>query len=170
MNNKKRIVFDYKTMEITDKKVYNPISAVGVLFRKFIDNIPYVLLMKYSNPKYNYLDDFGGKTDFEDKHPYDTAIRETLEESNNIINPSNLIMNNKYRKFYNKRCKYLCYVVNVEEDFFKDTTIFGNVEIKENIGRTLHWYKVDEELFNKVSVRIKSYIKKMINRRKYNDL
>ncbi len=155
-----RRIFNYDTMEITDVKVNNPVMAVGILFRKFIDNIPHVLLMKYSDPKYNYLDDFGGRTDLEDKHPYDTAIRETLEESNDIINPTEYLKNNK-KSYYDSKCKYLCFIVDVEQDFFKDTEVFGMIEKKDNIGRVLDWYKVDEDLYSKVSVRLQNCVKEI---------
>lgn len=121
----------------------NTISACGCLFK----NKNKLLLIKYDDPNWSYLDDFGGQVDNDDKTPYDTIIREASEETNEQISTNiikKLLKNNKYNTFYNNKSKYFCVVFEVTDDFFKDTSIFGTTEYADNIKRTINWYTIDE--------------------------
>ncbi len=159
----KRKIFDCDTMR--EKKeiwVRRPITAAGILFKKIVNNEKYILLMKYRSEKHNYLDDFGGRTEEKDITPFDTAIRETLEESNNIINATKYIREGKYKTYYDKKCKYLSILIEENKDFYNDTNVFGDYEYKDGIFRELNWYKLDNDTINKVSIRIKYILMKLI--------
>jgi len=77
-----------KVFYIGDKIV----SAAGCLFYKKVNNDIYLLLIKYEDPNWPLLDDFGGKVDIIDNTIEDTIIRELREETNNIINTINTIV------------------------------------------------------------------------------
>lgn len=118
---------------IVDNKV---VTAAGCLIYKRTPEI-HVLLIRYANPRWPLLDDFGGKVDVDDTSVDETIVRELSEETNNIITkiPGN------YVDFYNPTSKYLCRVVEVSSDFYEDTSVFGDRETKDNIPRTVAWYK-----------------------------
>lgn len=125
----------------------NTISAAGCLFYKQSKNDLELLLISYNDPKWNNLDDFGGQVDDVDNTIYDTIIRETMEETNNMIEREFIekkINDKQYKSFYNNFSKYYMIAIEVDENFYPDTKIFGNLEIKDNIKRTVKWYNYSD--------------------------
>ena len=148
----------YKTISKTSKAncFDNSISACGCLFYKIYNNELYLLLISYADPKWPKLDDFGGQIDSDDNSVLDAIIRETSEESNNLISEKiikKLLINNKYETFYNKTSKYYNFAIKVDNDFFHDTKVFGVLEKTDNIKRTISWYKYND-VKSKISLRI----------------
>lgn len=137
-------------------QIENPITAAGCLFYKTFKNAKYLLLINYKDPKWPLLDDLGGKTDMEDKTIFETVIRETMEETNNIIDPSNYFKSEeKYKTFYTPESKYLCVLIQEAPDFHMNPQIFGDTEHKDNILRNIKWYKYTPELKDKLSHRLR---------------
>jgi len=155
-----RKVFNYD--DFTESKIvpanklgtyHNTISACGCLFK----NNDRLLLIKYEDPKWPNLDDFGGQVDNDDESPFDTIIRETFEETNGAISKKivkNFLDKKKYTAFYTGKSKYFCTVFEVDDDFIEDTSVFGTVETADNIKRTIDWYTISEAK-NKLSNRLK---------------
>lgn len=122
----------------------NSISACGCVFYKIEDNKVKLLLIKYTNiKKNNKLDDFGGKVDNVDMSVYQTIARETSEETNDLISKQFILdqlSETKYVSFYTQSSKYYFIAIQVSNDFFPNTEIFGNDETYEKIPRTVHWF------------------------------
>lgn len=170
---KRRRIFNYD--DLTQTKIVtslgakhelyeNSISAGGCLFYKKVNNSKELLLISYSHYNVNKLDDLGGKSEIEDKTVFDMIIRETLEESNFIININFLqdkIFNKDYRAFYNANSKYYILLIEVDESFYPDTSIFGNFEETDKIFRDIKWYEYDT-VKSKLSARL-LYCKDLIN-------
>lgn len=132
----------------------NSISAAGCLFYKIVDGEVWLLLIKYINPEYPLLDDFGGKVDITDNSIMETIMRELSEETNGIISGDyieNLI--NVSPAFYNKKSKYYMKTVCVDNSFYPDTTIFGDFEGTDRISRTIGWYKFND-VWDKLAHRL----------------
>jgi hypothetical protein len=120
----------------------NTISACGCLFYKIVNNKLKLLLISYSDPKWPKLDDFGGIIDKDDDTLIDAIVRETLEESNHKIKESMLRKKLSGGKaFYNQYSKYYVIAVEVVNDFYYDTSIFGDFEETDRIERKLKWYE-----------------------------
>jgi uncharacterized protein (DUF952 family) len=148
-----RKVFNYDDWSQSDlvpktklKRFPRSISACGCLFRK--ENK--ILLIKYEDPQYPYNDDFGGQVDEIDHSPLDTIVRETCEESNDVITKELMakMMSRPYKSYYDDTMKYYNIVLEVDEDFFPDTSIFGDLEITDNIKRTLAWYDITNDTYS----------------------
>jgi ADP-ribose pyrophosphatase YjhB (NUDIX family) len=138
-----------KIVALSDKdKLYdNSISAVGCLFYKITNKKIKLLLIKYEDPNWQRLDDFGGQIDESDNTIEEAVIRETREESNHIICDEylkNIFETKNYTSFYNKLSKYYCITVKVNDDFFPNTKVFGDLEITDNIKRKVLWYDYDK--------------------------
>jgi 8-oxo-dGTP pyrophosphatase MutT (NUDIX family) len=164
----RRRIFNYDDMsksKVVDnlnsksKLFDNSISASGCLFYKIVDNKIKLLMIKYTDPRWPKLDDFGGKIDEPDKSVFDAAIRETTEETNNVISKDIILKilsdNDDYICFYNKTSKYYVYLMKVDDDFFNDTSIFGNFEKADKISRTVGWYDLHTNKKN-IAYRIQS--------------
>lgn len=134
---------EFKIVESNKDAYTNTISACGCLFYKVVNGDLYLLLISYTDPEWDRLDDFGGKIDTTDVSVIDAIIRETSEESNDIIN-GDIIQRCDYYEFYNRQSKYYSIVIEVDDDFFPDTTVFGDFERADRLGRTVNWYKYDE--------------------------
>jgi hypothetical protein len=175
-----------------NNKYNNHIRASGILF--YNKNTKKVLMIK-KDGKY---EDFGGKTDIVDNHAFDTACRETEEESNgifsqkellakydlnNIIPIDNIVPPNKYKYDsikvlattmvnnitnksdtnksvnitnkivsnryifkngptykYSSHGKYIVYLIELTEHI--DPILFGEMEIHDNLVRTVEWINV----------------------------
>ena len=167
-----RKIFNYDNFEESkiipklDKKYTydNTVSAAGCLFYKKSNEKLELLLISYDDPKWNKLDDFGGQVDDLDNTIYDTIIRETIEETNNIIKKDfleKMINDKQYRSFYNNLSKYYVITIEVDDNFYPDTKIFGNFETKDKIGRSIRWYNYSD-IKNKISNRLTSN-KEIIN-------
>lgn len=147
-----RKIFNYENldeskivcMQSDRKKLYdNSISAGGCLFYKINNNRLYLLLIKYADPNWPLLDDFGGQVDQNDITIFDTITRETTEETNNIITKDYLldwIQNGETKSFYNKVSKYYLILIEANENFYNNTDIFGSVEFADNIKREIKWF------------------------------
>jgi len=122
------------TFYINDK----PIRAGGVIFYyqdELTKNIK--ILVQYTertvdNIKRMLYEDIGGKTDEIDKCINDTIIRETIEETNNIITKEMLekyfSKENKY--IYLAKSKYYLVLIKVDDDIKNiDKRTFGKEEI-----------------------------------------
>jgi 8-oxo-dGTP pyrophosphatase MutT (NUDIX family) len=138
----------------------NSISAGGCLFYRENKQL---LLIRYDDPRWFRLDDFGGKVDLDDSCILETISREVNEETNGQISEimlKELLKCSKVDFFYNARLKYYNLLVKVGDDFFPDTTVFGCTESYANIPRTIAWYDYNEirnqlstRLFNNRSIR-----------------
>lgn len=149
-----RKIFNYDNMgesKIVDfadaNSMYtNTISACGCLFYKELKNTKQLLLIKYEDPNWPKLDDFGGRIDDTDDSVFAGIIRETVEETNGVINEeylSKIILDGKYKSFYNRQSKYFMILVKVDDNFCLDTKLFGELEITDNIKRTIDWHDYD---------------------------
>ncbi len=128
----------------TLNKYENSISACGCLFYR-ISKEHYLefLLIKYQSSEWPRLDDLGGRIDVEDNTIFDAINREVKEETNEKINFSDHFRE-KYESFYNKKSKYYCIAIELDEDAYSNTSIFGDLEVTDNIERTIKWYKYNE--------------------------
>jgi ADP-ribose pyrophosphatase YjhB (NUDIX family) len=135
------------SLKEVDKLYTNTISACGILFYKNTDNGKELLLMKYADPNWNKLDDFGGCIDASDSSVIEAIVRETREESNGKITREmveSVINDNNYTVFYNNYSKYYSIVVEVDSTFFPDTSVFGDFEESDQIYRTIGWYNYND--------------------------
>jgi 8-oxo-dGTP pyrophosphatase MutT (NUDIX family) len=153
-NNQPRKVFNFDNFaesKITsnNKEHYpNSISAGGCLFYKRNKQGEIeLLLIKYKDPGWPRLDDLGGQIDKTDETILDAIIREASEETNHVITKNmmhNLLLKNYTQTFYNKKAKYFMLFIEVDDDFFPDTSVFGDLEVEDNIERTIKWYKYQD--------------------------
>ena len=152
----------------------NSISACGCLIYKKTKGTSLVqpsdpeasgklqlLLISYADPKWNKLDDFGGQVDENDETVDDTIARETSEETNGVINEEFITEqfenDDNYNVFYNAKSKYYVAVLEVGNDFYPDTSVFGTLEETDKINRTIGWYDY-LTVKNKMAVRLTSNI------------
>ena len=145
-NNKKAILFE------------NSISACGCLFYKLVDGNLQLLLISYSDPGWPKLDDLGGKIDLTDSNVFEAIARETSEETNGVISKGfvlNLLNNNfdSVSTFYNKQSKYYMVLHEVDNNFYPDTSVFGNFEFTDKISRTIHWFDY-AKIKHKMAIRL----------------
>ncbi len=144
----------------------NPIRAGGVLFYRFFPD--FEMLLINPNNKIRY-EDFGGKTDEQDKNILETIAREVYEESNGIFSQKWTINELEYAtNIYIKQSKYLLYFVNItnlENVYKKD---FGEKEFHENIKRTVEWVKVPEKNINILLGKTLSF--RLTNKQTYDNL
>jgi ADP-ribose pyrophosphatase YjhB (NUDIX family) len=116
------------------------ISSCGCLFYKKNGKL---LLIKYDDPEWNRYDDLGGQIDIEDDSIFTAMAREIAEETNNILSfkfINKLFEQNKIHLFYNEQSKYYCNIICVSDNFMENTDIFGDLEIHDNIKRSIKWY------------------------------
>lgn len=123
----------------------NSISAGGCLFYKRNEkNEIKLLLIKYDDPAWTKLDDFGGRVDVDDETITDTIIRETCEETNNILTfgfmEALFEINENIKTFYTKQSKYYLKLVEVNDLFYENTDVFGNFEATDKIKRIIKWF------------------------------
>jgi hypothetical protein len=136
----------------------NEIKAAGILFYRISKKKRKLqfLMIKDNNNTYS---DFGGKTDKCDKNMKETALRETLEESNHIFNKKviedQMVNDNP---ICNIKSKYALYFYELIKVQFKCND-FGSYELHDNIKRTVKWVsygtlmKMSRE--NKLNFRLK---------------
>jgi 8-oxo-dGTP pyrophosphatase MutT (NUDIX family) len=126
----------------------NWVSASGILFYKIINNECYLLLIKYNDLKCDRYDDFGGCIDQCDQSIYDAMIRECQEETNGVINKYIIdkYLQKDYDLHHNKYSRYLGFLKQVDNDFFPDTSVFGNLEIHDNLKRIVQWIKYSKDI------------------------
>lgn len=138
----------------------NSISACGCLFYKRKPTGTEALLISYADPVWPNLDDFGGQIDPTDSSLVGAMAREIAEESNGLIKGtimgSDLTFDaaKDYQAFYTPQSKYFCLAVEVGDDFFPDTSVFGDFEEADKIYRTIKWYKLSS-VRDKLAYRIR---------------
>ena len=133
--------------DLADKtQIYtNSISACGCLFYKRGANSEIeLLLIAYADPNWPRLDDLGGKIDLTDETVDAAIAREVSEESNRMIEVDYIAHVHDIPTFYNHQAKYVVKCIEVNNEFFPDTDLFGTVETHDNIERTIKWYKYTE--------------------------
>jgi hypothetical protein len=131
MSKTKRKTFYHKDDE------EKPIRAGGVLLYKYVDDSIELLLITNRG----LYEDIGGCVDNEDKDIYDTVSREVEEETNEVIT-YDAIKDRLYDAdcVYSKGSKYIIYIVEAtDEEASHHSDIFGNIEIHDNIKRTISW-------------------------------
>jgi len=122
----------------------NSISACGCLFYRIYNAKLQLLLISYLDPKRPRFDDLGGKVDESDSDVNDTISREISEETNGVITyefmQTHLHHNSTTTNiFYNKSSKYYVVVLQVDETFHPDTSVFGDFEETDRIHRVINW-------------------------------
>ena len=73
-----------------------------------------------------------------------------MEETNGLITKEMMknFMKKNNKTYYNHSSKYYSIVVDVCDDFFADTGVFGDREITDNIARTIKWYNIKDAIPN----------------------
>jgi len=138
---------DRPTFNFMNKKHF-PVRAGGFMFYRWDKNKLYFLMIKKSG-KY---EDFGGKSDIEDKCIEDMVSREADEESNGIFNKNivkNLILDQNC--VYLKPSKYVLYMCKTYQNY--EVEKFGDKEFYENVNRTVEW--VPYSKLNKKHIHIR---------------
>jgi len=128
-----------------------PIRAGGVIiYRKINNQIELLLIKKIIGDSERY-EDIGGKTDKKDADELETIAREACEETNSIICKEIIRKQLEYSKsFYNLKSKYVVYFVKANKYERKlKSDVFGNVEIHDDINRTIEWVP-SEMIINKM--------------------
>jgi len=147
-----------------------PIRAGGLLLYKIINKKIYFLMLKKSSNK--YFEDFGGKTDKQDKNILDTIIREVLEETNKVINKNEikLYLENGL-SFYFDEGKYVLFVAQTHINYKPHQ--FGHKEVKENIKRNMFWigyktFKKQNKLHSRLrNKKLYSFFNKLLKKLNY---
>lgn len=119
----------------------NSISACGCLFYRIHDAKLQLLLISYSDPGWPKLDDLGGKIDESDLTLNDAISRETSEETNGVISENFMKIHllTETNTFYNKQSKYYVVVSCVDNNFYPNTSVFGDFEETDKIPRVINW-------------------------------
>ncbi len=126
----------------TDVLYKRTISAAGCLIYKILGGEVYLLLIKYNDPNWPMLDDLGGRIDGSDTSVIGAITREVSEETNNVIDSNLFKSMHMTNSFYTLKSKYYVVLVRVDDNFCKDTTVFGDKEIHDNIYRTINWFNL----------------------------
>lgn len=145
---------------------HNQIRAAGLIFYRVTpDKTDIEYLMIKWNGKY---EDFGGKTDKEDECYQDTALRETIEESNGILNLYSTfypVMNSE--PLFYKKCKYVTYILKTNINY--NPIDFGDMEYYENVARTVEWVsysKLTNRNFTKKKLHTRLHFRGFFNKLK----
>lgn len=136
------------TEDIKERKTFYyddyPCRAGGVL--------PYVKALLPDNSEQTYflfivkylnIEAFGGKTDIDDNNIRDTAYREAMEESNDVLYTCFDKTDLKDVQYFPKS-KYLLYCIQIKDII--DPEKFGDREIHDNIKRKVIWLTYDQVL------------------------
>ena len=114
----------------------------------------------------DYWEDFGGKTDKEDKTIIETAYRECEEESNKVITKeflSELIDKNPDKCHYllqsNSYFIYLIFISRKDKEYLKKKD-FGDIEKHDKIKREVSWVDLSENLHPRIKYLYKHLKKK----------
>ena len=129
------------------------ILAAGVLpyrYNKKIHDYEF-LMIKYFKNNIPFYSDFGGCVDKNDIDINMTIAREADEESNGILS-QNDVYENLYHGIFllNLKSKYLvvlCSIKYITKKKIKEE-MFGNVEIHDNIERTVEWISLTQLMNN----------------------
>lgn len=133
-----------------------PIRAGGVIFFRRVGKSVQLLMIKCRNKsgKMEY-EDFGGRTEKGDSSIEETVAREVDEESNGIFSRDDiqkqlLTATSKY----NLISKYCLYLLELTE--YIDPKEFGDIEIYEQIPRTVEWVNLNKIGKIPLHIRLKS--------------
>jgi hypothetical protein len=148
-----------------------PIRASGILCYVYdkIKKKKIWLLRRENKQSSFYYCDTGGKTDAADKSPLDTAIRETIEETNGHLfskTHSNKkcyttlkkLINDDIKIIYNKEGKYLLHILKLRFNTLnKSMDRFGTTETSlGNENKTHSYFWLDELPFDNLHPRLKN--------------
>lgn len=149
-----------------------PIRAAGILCYVYDQNSnkKQWLFRKHKN----IFSDTGGKTDKIDKNPLETAVRETVEETNGHLFSSKhdqnycfkilkreIIKQNK-KPIYFEGCKYQLYILKLRKKTLNlPLERFGDFEIHDNLKHSYHWLNEIPE--SNIHPRLNSIKKKLIS-------
>lgn len=151
-----------KVVEKTNRAEHytNSISACGCFFYRRRSTGIEALLISYADPGWPRLDDLGGQIDLTDSSLAHAMAREVSEESNGLIvgklNGDHVMFDaaKEYKVYYTPQSKYYCLAVEVDDDFFPDTSVFGDFETTDKIYRKIEWYNLSN-VSDKLAHRIK---------------
>ena len=150
-----------------------PIRAAGILCyiikKSFDDNTEKkIWLLRKQDSNFS---DTGGKTDSQDKSIIDTAIRETVEETNGRLFSYNhnyyqckKILEKEIKKqkpvpIYVESCKYIVFPLRLRyKNKFLPLNRFGEKEIHDDLEHSYHWV---DRIPNNIHPRLKP-IKNML--------
>ena len=148
----------------------HPIRAAGILCYVNYKNQKKIWLFRNQN---NYFSDTGGKTDKDDETIIDTAIRETVEETNGHLFSSKHnfeICRNILKKEFDRQkpepiyvdnCKYILYTLKLR---FKNRLLslsrFGKKETHDDLEHSYHWL---DYIPKNIHPRLKSIKNKLKN-------
>ena len=132
-----------------------PIRAAGILCYVYHKSFNEQIKDKksgYLENQNNIYSDTGGKTDKIDKSIIDTAIRETVEETNGHLFSSRhnyeiceKILKKEFKRqkpnpIYVDNCKYLLYPLRLRyKNKFLSLKRFGDKELHDDIQHSYHW-------------------------------
>jgi hypothetical protein len=122
------------------------IRACGIMCYRYDTKNKTLEFLLINDLTTGYIQDFGGKTDIGDLTSIDTALRETREESNKIINLTSDDLDKI--TMYNKWGKYLLYFCNLDKHPKYSVEVFGNKEEYEGIPRTIIWIPANKLILN----------------------
>lgn len=173
---KKRRQKKSKRQFIIGKHAY--VSA-GIIFCRYINGLPYYLLIKRSGDSRFVFEDLGGKIDDKDENLIDLAAREASEECNAALVPRNLDDITNERSLYDKALngsiayikklvtvydikpllfpaiKYAIYIIplpdTIEPQDFGEVEIVHDTNNNYSIKRTLDWYSIYQ--LRRISIR-----------------
>ena len=135
MPKKKKANPDERPIFYFNGDVNKEIKAGGIIFYK--NN---KLLMIHCKDK---IEDFGGKSDIDDKNIYDTVSREVEEESNKIFTVEDIKNRIEGKTYiYIPWSKYALFFVELMKDY--DPKIFGKQEEHDGHNRNIIWVKIDD--------------------------
>jgi 8-oxo-dGTP pyrophosphatase MutT (NUDIX family) len=83
----------------------------------------------------------GGKVELFDKDLFDTAQRETVEETNGLCKPQK---NNVLQEIYDWRFKYALFVVKVDKSQVLPSEAYGPTETHTGVKREVKWIPISE--------------------------
>lgn len=161
MSAKIKTLHEQKTFNISksphiEKQI---VTSGGVIIYRFGETGMELLLINSRGG----FEDFGGKIDSTDQSIFKTVARETYEESNKLISKKQLEKRLLTAPFiYIKNSKYVCFLVEAtHEESQLESVDFGDVEIHDNIERTVRWVPLNviltpEIIKYKLNWRLKS--------------
>ena len=155
----------------------NKILAAGLLpyrFNKKINNYEF-LMIKYLKNNVPFYSDFGGCVDKNDTDINTTIARETDEESNGVLSFDN-VYGNLHNGLYllNLKSRYLVVFCSIKYITKKkiEGYMFGDVELHDNIERTIEWISLDKLTNNEFKnhlnfrLRFKDFFVELYNKKK----
>lgn len=126
-----------------------PVRAAGILLYTYVNGQKWFLFRKAKGK----WQDMGGKTDVQDTSIVDTAIREATEETNGKLfsvddtytccqtRLRNMLSNGRgHRIRYNKRSKYVLFIVRVDDLKKLPMSRFGSCEA-DGMKHVYKWFR-----------------------------